>query len=157
MKIINIEVKNIEPVNVVAVNHTGDYSGITAAFGRIAEWATATDYWAKGPLMIGIYHDDPASVPVDKLRSTAALEDKGTSALAPGMERYTVSGGKYLVMTAEVTMAEYGEAWQKIYGEVHSRGLKEDARDHYEIYLSVVDQTQGDDSPWIVEFRVPVK
>lgn len=157
MKITNIEVTNLEPIKVAGLHHTGNYSGIGAAFGRLAEWAGKTNYWAKQPRMIGIYHDDPDTTPTAELRSTAALEDKGAPALAPGMEHYTVSGGKYLVMTAEVVMAEYGKAWQKVYSLVVERGLQEDARDHYELYVSCVDSTQGEDSPWIVEFRVPVK
>ncbi len=157
MKINSIEVKNLDPIETIALHHTGDYSGIGAAFGRLAEWAGKNNYWAKGPRMIGIYHDDPTTTAPDKLRSSACLEAKAGMEPGEGMERYTVSGGKFLVMNAEVTMAEYGQAWQKIDAEVVDRGLECDDRDHYELYVSCVDSTQGDDAPWIVEFRVPVK
>lgn len=157
MKTNSIEVRNLEPIETIAIHHTGDYSGIGAAFNRLAEWATAGGYWAKGPRMVGIYHDDPATTSPAQMRSTAALEDKGGMTPATGMERYTVSGGKYLVLTAEVVMSEYGAAWQKIDTEVLERGLSHDTRDHYELYISAVDGTQGMDAPWIVEFRVPVK
>jgi predicted DNA-binding transcriptional regulator YafY len=157
MKINNIEVRNLEPVKVIALNHTGEYSGICVAFEKLGEWAGRNNYWDKGPRMIGIYHDDPSTVPAQQLRSSACLEDVGGMKPDAEMVNYTVSGGKYLVMNAEVTMAEYGEAWHKIYGAVRERGLMEDARDHYELYISCVDSTQGDDAPWLVEFRVPVK
>jgi DNA gyrase inhibitor GyrI len=107
--------------------------------------------------MIGIYHDDPMVVAPEKLRSSACIEALEGMEPGEGMTRYTVSGGRYLVMNAEVTMAEYGEAWRKIDAAVGEHGQVYDARDHYELYLSCVDGTQGDDAPWIVEFRVPVK
>ena len=134
MKINSTEIKTIEPLKTIAINHIGDYSGIAAAFQRLGEWAGANGYWAKGPRMVGIYHDNPAEVPVEKLRSSACLEDMGGMEPAEGMERYEVSGGKYLVMNAEVTMAEYGEAWNKTYAAVAEQGLECDSRDHYELY-----------------------
>ncbi len=157
MKINSIEIKNLEPINVIALHHTGDYSGIGAAFERIAAWAGANNYWAKGPRMIGIYHDEPGIKPVAEMRSSAALEAMPGMEPGAGMELYTVSGGKYLTMNAEVVMAEYGEAWMRIETEAAERGLACDDRDHYELYVSCVDSTQGNDAPWIVEFRVPVK
>jgi predicted DNA-binding transcriptional regulator YafY len=157
MKINSIEVKDLAPIETIALTHTGDFSGIAAAFGKIAAWAGANNYWSLAPRMLGVYHDNPDVTPTDQLRSTAALEAKPGMEPGNGMSRYTVSGGKYLVMTAEVVMSEYGEAWQKIDSEVDARGLEHDARDHYELYVSCVDSTQGDDAPWIVDFCVPVK
>ncbi len=157
MKINSIEIKNLEPIQTIALTHTGDYSGIGEAFSRIAEWAGRNNYWAKGPRMIGIYHDDPSTVAPENLRSSAALEAKPGMEPGEGMRRHTIAGGKFLVLNAEVTMAEYAQAWQNIYAELGARGLAEDDRDHYELYVSCVDSTQGYDAPWIVEFCVPVK
>lgn len=157
MKINSTEVKNLEPIQTIAVHHLGDYSGITAAFEKLGQWAAENDYWAKGPRMAGVYHDNPAEVPADTLRSSACLEQLDGMEPAEGMERYPISGGKYLVMNAEVTMAEYGDAWCKIYAAGAEKGLEFDTRDHYELYIGAVDGTQGEDAPWIVEFRVPVK
>lgn len=157
MKINNTEIRNLEPIKTIALHHIGEYSGIAAAFQKIGEWAGKNDYWAKGPRMVGVYHDNPAEVPAQKLRSSACLEDMGGMEPAEGMERYEISGGKYFVMNAEVTMAEYGEAWCKIYAAAEQQGLECDMRDHYELYIGCTDSTQGDDAPWIVEFRVPVK
>lgn len=157
MKINSIEELNLEPIETVAIKHTGDYSGIGAAFERLAAWAGANNYWTLGPRMVGIYHDEPGTKPAAEMRSSAALEAMPGMEPGEGMSRCTVSGGKYLVMNAEVVMAEYGEAWMRIETEVAVRGLEYDDRDHYELYVSCVDATQGDDAPWIVEFRVPVK
>jgi DNA gyrase inhibitor GyrI len=157
MKINSMEVKDLAPIPVIAREHVGDYSGIGSAFEELAAWAGKNQYWAKGPRMVGIYHDDPMATAPENLRSSACLEALEGMEPGEGMTRYTVSGGRYLVMNAEVTMAEYGEAWRKIDAEAVGRGLACDERDHYELYVSCVDSTQGDDAPWIVEFRVPVK
>lgn len=157
MKINSIKIEELDPIEVVALRHTGDYSGIGSAFEKIGAWAGANNYWSLGPRMLGIYHDDPSTVPPSDLRSSAALEALSGMEPGEGMMRYTVSGGRYLVMNAEVTMSEYGEAWNSINTELATRGLTEDLRDHYEVYISCVDTTQGPDAPWIVEFRVPIK
>lgn len=157
MKTNSIEVKEIEPIKTIAISHVGDYSGIGNAFQKISEWAGKNGYWAKAPRMAGVYHDNPCEVPAEKRRSSACLEDMGGMEPEPGMECYEISGGKYLVMNAEVKMADYSDAWMKIYAAIEEKGLECDTRDHYELYISCVDSTQGDDAPWIVEFRVPVK
>jgi DNA gyrase inhibitor GyrI len=157
MQINSIEIKNLEPIKVIALPHVGDYSGIGAVFQQLGEWAGKNNYWAKGPRMAGVYHDNPAVVPAEKLRSCACLEEKEGMVPGEGMSRYEISGGKYLVMNAEVKMAEYGEAWCTIYKALAERGLEYDMRDQYELYVSCVDSTQGNDALWIVEFRVPVK
>jgi DNA gyrase inhibitor GyrI len=157
MKINSIGIRDLEPVKTVALTHVGDYSGIGAAFGKLAEWAGRNNYWALGPRMIGVYHDDPIAVAPEKLRSSACLEAMPGMEPAEGMSRYQVGGGRYLVMNAEVVMAEYWQAWQTIDAEVVKRGLECDPRDHYEVYISCVDAAQGDDAPWIVEFCVPVR
>ena len=157
MKINSIEVRSLEPIKTIALHHVGDYMGIGVEFQKLGEWVGKNNYWAKGSRMIGIYHDNPAEVPTEKLRSSACLEELGGMEPAEGMERYEVSGGKYFVMNAEVTMAEYGPAWCKVYRALGEQGLECDMRDHYELYISCVDGTQGDDAPWMVEFRVPVK
>jgi predicted DNA-binding transcriptional regulator YafY/DNA gyrase inhibitor GyrI len=157
MKINTIEIQEIDPIEVIALSHIGDYSGIGAAFEKLAAWAGANGYWALAPRMIGIYHSDPYSTSPTERRSSACLEAKAGMEPAEEMSRLTVTGGRYLTMNAEVAMAEYGDAWNHIESEVCKRGLSCRDGDHYELYVSCVDSTQGDDAPWIVEFRVPIK
>ena len=158
MKIISTEIENLEPIQTVSIVHIGDYSGIAGAFEKLGIWAGANHLWAEAPRMAGVYHSDPMCVPVEELRSRACLEEIGNAAEpARGMERYTISGGKYFVMTVEVIMAEYGEAWQKAYTAFNERGYECDTRDHYELYVSCEDSTQGADAPWIVKMSIPVK
>ncbi len=157
MKIISMEVERLSPVSTVAIPHTGAYSGIAAAFEKLGAWAGRHNLWAQGPRMAGVYHDDPMTTPEVQLRSHACLEDLGGAEPGEGMERYSISGGKYFVTTVEVRMAEYGQAWQAAEAALDERKYSRDKRDYFELYVSCADHTQGADAPWIVKICLPVK
>ncbi len=157
MKIISTEIKNLEPIKTVAISHIGDYSGIGSAFEKLAAWAGMNNLWAASPKMAGVYHDDPIQVPTEKLRSDACLENLSGIEPGEGMQHYTISGGKYFVMQVEVTMSEYGEAWQKADAAINEKGYEYDERDHYELYVSCAGDTQDPNAAWIVDICIPVK
>lgn len=157
MKINSTEIKNLDPIKTIAISHIGDYSRIGDVFEKLAVWAGANNLWAASPKMAGIYHDDPTNTPVEKLRSEACLENFSGIEPGEGMHDYTISGGKYFVMQVEVTMAEYGEAWEKVYAVIEEKGYECDMRDHYELYVSCVGDVQDADAPWIVNLCIPVK
>ena len=158
MKILSTEIKNLEPIKTIAVSHVGDYSGIAGAFERIGAWAGANNLWAAAPRMAGVYHDDPMKTPVEALRSKACLEDISGIELGEGMLHYEITGGKYFVMQVEIIMAEYGDAWEKAYAAFDEKKYNyDDTRDHYELYVSCVGDTQDPDAPWIVDMCIPVK
>ena len=157
MKIISTEIENLEPIQTVSIEHIGDYSGIAGAFEKLGAWASVNNLWAKGPRMAGVYHDDPMCVPTEQLHSRACLEEVVGEEPAQDMEHYTISGGKYFVMTVIVKMAEYGEAWQKARIAFNEKGYEFDVRDNYELYVSCEESTQGDDAPWIVRLCIPLK
>ena len=164
MKIISAEVKNLEPINTIAITHIGDYSGIGNVFNKLTAWAGANNLLTAAPRMAGIYHDDPMQMPVEKLRSEACLENLSGIEPGEGMKRYEITGGKYFVMQVEVTMAEYTTAWQKAYSTFFEKGYEFDSRDHYELYISFIGDTQSSDScsenpdtPWIVDLCIAMK
>ena len=130
MKINSSEIKNLNPINTIAISHIGAYAGIAGAFEKLAAWAGANNLWAASPRMAGVYHDDPMQTPAEKLRSDACLEDISGIEPGEGMKHYTISGGKYFVMQVEVTMSEYGEAWKKADEAFLEKGYENDMRDH---------------------------
>ncbi|MCD8194111.1 MAG: GyrI-like domain-containing protein [Tannerellaceae bacterium] len=157
MKINSTDIKTLEPIKTIAISHIGEYAGIAGAFEKLAAWASANNLWAASPKMAGVYHDDPMHIPADELHSEACLEDLSGIEPGEGMKYYTISGGKYFVMQVEVSMSEYGDAWQKAYTAFNEKGYEYDMRDHYELYISCAGDTQDADAPWIVELCIPAK
>lgn len=157
MKINSTEIKNLDPIKTIAITHIGDYAGIGKTFEKLGTWAEANNLWSTAPKMAGVYLDDPMQIQVENLRSKACLENH--SAIEPGedMEHFTISGGKYFVMQVEVTMSEYGEAWQKAYAAFNEKGYAYDMRDHYELYVSCAGDIQDAEAPWVVDLCIPVK
>lgn len=155
MKVNNVKVKQLSELNTAACGHVGPYSGICSAFGKLAAWAGPRGLLTPDTAMIGIYHDCPTSTPVEKLRSDACLVLKDEVAVEGEIRHYTISGGKYAVVRAEVTMAEFCDAWNKAYERVVEQGLECDCRDHYELYVN----NPGDDSNaiWVIDLCIPVK
>ena len=157
MKINSTELKELNPIQTIAISHIGDYSGIGGAFEKLAAWAGANNLWAASPKMAGVYHDDPMHTPAEELHSEACLENVSGVEPGEGMKHYSISGGKYFVMQVEVVMSEYGEAWQKAYAIFTEKGYDYDTRDHYELYVSCIGNVQDPDAPWVVELCIPVK
>ncbi len=156
MKINSTEIKNLEPIQSIAVSHVGNYSGIAGAFEKLVAWADANNLWVGSPKLSGVYHDDPMNTPVEKLRSDACLENLSGIEPGEGMKEYTISGGKYFVMQVELTMQEYYEAWQKAYAAFNEKGYEYDIRDHYELYVTCCDPEDANATS-IVDLCIPVK
>ncbi len=68
-----IEIAPFERVRLAAVSHQGDYHEINRAFGQAMVWAAARGLLGNGTRSIGVYYDDPLTVPMKKLRSEAGL------------------------------------------------------------------------------------
>ena len=157
MRIISTEIKNLEPIKTIAVSHKGDYTAMGTAFEKLCMWAGENNLWNAAPKMAGVYHDDPANTAVENLRSEACIEDLAGTELGEDMKQYAISGGKYFVMEAELSMTECWEAWQQAYAAFNEKGYEYDMRDHYDIYLSCTGNMEDPDANWIVNMCIPAK
>ncbi|MCD8030931.1 MAG: GyrI-like domain-containing protein [Bacteroides sp.] len=156
MKIISTKVKDLKPIQTIAVSHVGEYSGIAGAFEKLVAWADVNNLWPDGPKMAGVYHDDPRHTPTGQLRSRACLENLSGIEPEEGMTTYTISGGKYFVMQVELTMNEYYEAWKKAYAAFNEKGYEYDTRDHYELYVTCCNPEDADATS-IVDLCIAMK
>lgn len=157
MKINSTEIKSLQPIKTIGLTHIGDYQGIGSAFEKLSAWAGSNNLWVASPRMAAVYHNDPAKTPVDELRSMACLENLSNLQPTEGMDLYIISGGKYFVMQVEVTMAEYGDAWEKADATFLEQGYEWDSRDCYELYVSCKGDCQDPNSIWLVDICIPVK
>lgn len=157
MEILNQGVRELTPIQTIAITHFGDYTGIGNAFECLAAWAGKHNLWIHSPKMAGVYHGDPTTTPTEKLQSEACLENLSSMEPDEGMKHYTISGGKYFVLQVKITMAEYGKAWEEAFALFNKAGYARDSRDHYELYVSCAGNTQDADAPWIVNLCIPAK
>jgi len=82
-------------LRVAAISHHGDYQLTTHAFERLMTIAATTGLLTPATRTFGIYHDDPASVPEDALRSTACLTVPETWSPGGEVAEMQIEGGRY--------------------------------------------------------------
>ena len=134
-----VEISTMPPLRLAAVRHLGPYNQIPLAFeqlGRLLEPVAATlrDY---GSQMMAIYHDDPDTVPVDQLRSDAAVAVPEGIALPTGLTEMHVPGGRYAHTLHVGPYERLGDTWARFMGEwLPASGHRVAATPAYEIYLN---------------------
>jgi len=69
----DVEIKQFPAMRLASIAHVGNYMGIGTAFDKLTAWAVAGDHFRPQSIMLGLYYDDPQSVPEAELRSAAAL------------------------------------------------------------------------------------
>jgi DNA gyrase inhibitor GyrI len=149
MNIKNVEVKQLPKLYTAARSHIGPYNEIGVAYEILANWAAQKGLHQATRL--AIYHDDPYKVPATQLRSDACLVVDTETVIDGDVRPYKVSGGKYLVINAELTMSEC--IWEKAYQVLKEKGLQSDARDHYELYLT----KPTADAMFLIDICIPVR
>ncbi|MGK9236030.1 AraC family transcriptional regulator [Inquilinus limosus] len=107
--------RTLAPIRVAAIRHTGPYMEIGRAFDRLIVWARARQLLRPGARNLGIYHDDPAAVPPDALRSDACLEVPEGIAGEGDVAILTVAGGPHAVLRHTGPYAELERSYAWLY------------------------------------------
>jgi AraC family transcriptional regulator len=135
----HIEIQeSVAPRRVVAMRHVGPYPEIGAVFGALMGWVQQNGVTMTGPGLM-ISHDDPESVPADKLRSDACAEVASDFATSdPAVSVIDIPGGRYAVATYIGSYAGLGGAWGQLMGEwLPASGAKLDfSKPCFEVYLN---------------------
>jgi AraC family transcriptional regulator len=151
-----VEIKELETLTVAYARHIGPYNEIGEAFGRLMRWAGPRGVMNASAKVLGIYHDDPDTTPVEKLRSSACVSvPEGTKADGD-IGIMTVPGGTFAVGHFEIAQDEFGAAWNALMGEwLPGSGWQPDERMCYELYLN--DQETHPQRKFIIDICEPVK
>ncbi|MBB4195029.1 AraC family transcriptional regulator [Rhizobium aethiopicum] len=133
----DVTLRQIEPIELIGVAHTGSYMQIGKAFETLFGTLYARGLARPDMRMIGVYLDDPDIVPAEKLRSIACvISNPGVPTEAP-FERRTIEGGEYAVLRHKGPYADMYKAYQWLYSEWlpnSGRQLKESVM--FEEYLN---------------------
>lgn len=124
------------PRRLLGLPHRGSYMRIGEAFERLGALAHGAGVVPQGP-MIGLYYDDPASVPEAQLRSFAAIEVAPGTAAAGAIEARDLPGGPTASILHKGPYAELPQAWDWLYGRWLPQSGREPAdAPSYEVYLN---------------------
>ena len=121
----DITIKTVPDMKVASIAHVGSYMQISKAFETLYGWLGSRNLIKPEMRSIGIYYDDPASVPEDQLRSRASIIVDENFAIEPPLEPVDISGGQYAVLRYKGTYADMKAAYKWFYGEWFVKSGKE--------------------------------
>jgi AraC family transcriptional regulator len=132
-----IEIRE-EPVRkLAAVPHKGPYHEISRAFQNLSTTMAQRALFGHAGAMIGVFYDDPQSVPAADLRSHAAFEITGQVTIAAPLETVTLRGGRHAVLTYKGPYAGLPAAYDQLYAVwLPSSGDEPADSPSFEVYLN---------------------
>lgn len=152
----DVKIEDRPPLRLAAMPHKGPYYEIGNAFQKLAAAFATHGLWPKAGPMVGIYYDDPSSVPAEDLTSHAGITVAADVVLPDGVEDIAVAGGRMAVYLHKGPYANLPLAWSHVYGD-WLPGSGEEVGDSvpYEYYLNDPSNTAPDDLR--TEICVPLK
>jgi len=94
-RLYRVETMVLPKLRVAAIQHSGDYQFTNKTFERLMTLAATTGLLTPTTRTIGIYHDDPVSVPQNALRSTACITVPPEWVPSGELTEAYVEGGRY--------------------------------------------------------------
>jgi AraC family transcriptional regulator len=114
-----VHMTDIDAFDVMGVPHRGSYMEIGKSFTALFGCLAARGINASGLRCVGVYLDDPFSVPEKALRSLACVASPVPGRLPPkemGLQTTTVAGGRYAVLRYQGPYASMHAAYQWLFG-----------------------------------------
>ncbi len=156
----NIEVRNMPERAVAYLRHVGPYAGDHALFERLFSeffhWAMPRGLFQPPQTeTVTIYHDNPEITDEDKLRISVGITVAHGTPTSGEIGSLELPAGKYVCARFEIDPAEYGAAWQTVFGQwLPQSGWQLADGPCYECYLN--DPKTHPLGKHVVEIRVPV-
>lgn len=150
----DVDLRDEPATTAAAILHRGAYPTIGESFARLYPLLGQHGIAPAGPA-VALYHDDPASVPVDELRAHAGTAVDPEAVLPEGCERIEIPGGRAAVLTFRGPYSGLPEAWAYLYG-IWLPGSGETVADRppYERYLNMPGEVP--DSALLTEIILPL-
>jgi AraC family transcriptional regulator len=131
-----VEIKTMPELRVGAVSHVGPYNQIPLAFEKLGEIAGPAGLLQQpSPAIVALYYDDPESVPLDQLRSEAAIIVPAGRNVPEGLTERCLAAGRYACATHIGPYERLGDAWARFMGEwLPASGYRVGSGPSFEIY-----------------------
>lgn len=111
-----VEFRTIPAMTAATIKHSGSYMEVGKAFDTLFGWLGARNLMNDMTRTIGIYYDDPDSVPEVELRACAGVVLSSSPELEAPVEYTNIDGGNYAVLQHRGAYAEMKSAYQWFYG-----------------------------------------
>jgi AraC family transcriptional regulator len=152
----SVDIRTAPAHPVARIAHQGDYQKIVGAFDKLAAWAGANQHFGPDSLMIGIFYDDPDSMPLDQLRSHACLTVPAGTPVSGEVDSGEIPGGRFAVVRHKGPYAELPKAYAWLFRDWLVTS-DEEAGDApcYEVYLN--DPSSLPPAEWLTDIHLPLK
>lgn len=114
----DVTIREFPARTAVTLAHQGSYQKIGRAFEQVGTWFAVRGLFGPESRMIGLYYDDPAAVPEEKLRSAAGIVVSSAPAGVESPYEVTqIRGGEYAVLRHQGPYTDLPAAYRWLYGE----------------------------------------
>ena len=152
----DMTIKTLPSMRLAAVLHRGPYQQIGAAFQKLGEIAGSAGLFARTTgHMMGIYRDDPRTVPAEELRSAAAIPISEAEALPAGLVEERIDGGRFACFLHVGPYQGLPAAWAEAVGTFLSSGHRRRMGSSLEFYLN--NPTQVSPAELQTEIAIPME
>ena len=149
----------LKPMKVLCMKHIGPYFKIGAAFEKLAVFIKEQNIEVSDALWLGVYYDDPESVPEAELRSEACVTVLQDIELPEDSDIVIgeIKGGLYATTRHFGSYRELGNSWGELYGSwIQQNGFKPLNTPCFEIYVNSCEETE-DESELLTDLYAPVE
>ena len=132
-----VKVEDAPELRLAAMAHVGAYNGVSKSYEKVAAVFTIRDLWKHARGMVGIYYDDPSTVPEAELRSHAAVELADDVVVPDPLEEVLIRGDESAVLVMKGAYTGLQEAYEWLYGQwLPQSGRMPADQPSYEVYLN---------------------
>lgn len=151
-----ITLRDEPALRVAALAHRGAYTEMGAAFDRLMAWASARNLLTAETRFIGLYHNDPTTVPEAELRSDACLTVPPGVEGGDGVRILDLPATRVAVLAFQGPYAELESAYTRLYRDWLPTSGEEPAdmpcREDYLNDCRTLPPTE-----WLTEVLLPLK
>jgi AraC family transcriptional regulator len=135
--LMDVEIKNLDPIRVAFVRHVGPYAGCGAAWEKLCAWAGPRGLFGPDTRFLGICHDDPQITPPEKIRYDACVT-VGAEVVPEGeVGAQETVGGEYAVTLHRGPYEQLHATYERLCGEWLPHSGREPAiAPCFEVYLN---------------------
>jgi AraC family transcriptional regulator len=152
----HVEVKHVPATPLLALEHRGPYMEIGRSFEALFGRAHAAGLLPAEIRMIGIFYDDPMSVPEDQLRARASVVADRVAKAVPPLELIEIGGGDCAVLRHRGPYADMRAAYLWLFGTWLPQSSREPAdAPVFEEYLNSPRDTPA--TELLTELCLPLK